>query len=305
MVGMADRGHSVKVLDHGFVKLVDHMGTDESIIEAARMSTDKGFERWDLGDFCRKCGLKPEDESSDFKVTRSKCEHVWEAVTGDAKLLGFLYKNHHATPFEMCELVIEVQAPILVFREWHRHRTQSYNEMSARYIQMPDLHYIPENIRMQSKTNKQGGEGELDKDKQGLITEHWYQEQRDVYATYDELVAMGVEKGLARINTPVSRYSRMRAKANLRNWLAFLTLRIAPNALWEIQQYAQAVAFFVERLWPRSYALWEEHTRYAMNLSRTEIRVLHDLLSQMPGRPTDEQGAIIKRLGAAHDAVAK
>lgn len=293
---MNHRGDCTSVLDHGYVKLVDYMGTDEAIIEAARMSTGKGFLGWDPGP-CPVC-------STDTLKREGGC-HACEGkgnIPGDARMMEFLYKNHHATPFEMCELVIEVQAPILVFREWHRHRTQSYNEMSARYIQMPNLHYLPEKIRMQSKTNKQGGDGQLPMAKQADADQAWNTEQQSVYATYDELVALGVEKGLARLNTPVSRYSRMRAKANLRNWLGFLTLRIAPNALWEIQQYAQVVSSIVQRLWPRSHALWEEFTRHSLTLSRTEVKVLRNLLIQMPGRPTDEQDAIIKRLKQAYDS---
>src|SRR5438105_1019122 len=118
----------IEILDHGYVRLIESWGSDERIIESARMSTDKGFKGW------------PEDE----------------------KLLRFLWQNKHHTPFEMAGLTIEVQAPLIVFREWHRHRTQSYNEMSGRYTVLPDLYYVPCLERVmngkQSSKNKQGSE---------------------------------------------------------------------------------------------------------------------------------------------------
>jgi thymidylate synthase (FAD) len=148
-----DKGTEFKVLDHGYVKLIDHMGTDESIIEAARMSTGKGFVSWNPYYICNHC--------LNTDVHFSSCGYKEKALThmprGDAGLLEHLYKNKHMTPFEMCELSIEVQAPIFVFREWHRHRTQSYNEFSARYSQMFNLHYVPEADRFLPKksSNKQ------------------------------------------------------------------------------------------------------------------------------------------------------
>ena len=104
----------VELLDHGYLSLVETWGSDERIVEAARMSTGKGFLGWGTAD-----------------------------APGDEKLLKFLSDNAHATPFEMAGLIVEVQAPIMVFREWHRHRTQSYNEMSARYTPLPDVNYLP------------------------------------------------------------------------------------------------------------------------------------------------------------------
>jgi thymidylate synthase (FAD) len=224
----------MKVLDYGSVELIETWGSDESIIEAARMSTGKGFLGW--GD-----AEKP----------------------GDEKLLAFLWNNKHATPFEMAGAIIEVQAPIFVFREWHRHRTQSYNEMSARYTPLPDVNYIPtvERLMLNSRTNKQAG---TIKGAEELTVEraHRFQNQlADVYAhdqrMYEDALAWGVPKELARVHLPVGRYSKMRASANLRNWLAFLTLRMAPSAQWEIQQYAQAVHSNLAACFPRTIALFD------------------------------------------------
>jgi thymidylate synthase (FAD) len=221
----------IQLLDHGYVKLIESWGSDERIIEAARMSTDKGFQGWGTID-----------------------------APGDEKLLRYLWEHKHATPFEMAGLVIDVQAPIFVFREWHRHRTQSYNEMSARYVPLPDVNYVPtvERLLLGGGSNKQAqGIGNL------LHVNEAETFQRDLQAAYKEAeiqyqhaLHVGVPKELARLCIPVGRYSRMRASANLRNWLAFLTLRMAPNAQWEIRQYAQAVCSLVEQAFPRTHALF-------------------------------------------------
>jgi thymidylate synthase (FAD) len=224
----------IKILDEGYVSLVESWGSDESIIEAARMSTGKGFNGWGT------------DENP-----------------GDEKLLAFLYNNKHSTPFEMGGVVIEVKAPIFVFREWHRHRTQSYNEMSARYIPLPDENYIPTMDRLMvgantATTNKQAqGNGKL-------LSPHaageWRAQLKDLYEraqlVYEMGIEMGIPKELARLPVPVARYSRMRASANLRNWLAFLTLRQAPAAQWEIRQYADAVGQIVADRFPRTWELF-------------------------------------------------
>lgn len=227
----------MQVLDHGYVVKIEHWGSDERIIEAARMSTNKGFLGWG-----------PREDGS----------------PGDEKLLRYLYEHKHATPFEMAGLVIEVQAPIFVFREWHRHRTQSYNEMSARYTPLPDLNYVPtvERLIVNSKTNKQAGvvggaqvldEAGAEAYRRELIAMYEGQER-----FYQKALFMGVPKELARNHLPVGRYSRMRAAANLRNWLAFLTLRADKAAQWEIQQYAHGVGSFIAECFPRTWALFCE-----------------------------------------------
>jgi len=268
----------VQILDHGYLKLVDSMGTEESIIEAARMSTGRGFEGWGPGYVCSHCRIR-QGTGQEFLSTgdgRTHHAHNWEPTKGDARLLARLYKDQHSTPFEMCQLVVEVQAPIMVFREWHRHRTQSFNEMSARYVQMPNLHYVPEpsRIQAQSATNKQGSGASLPDDIGRKIADDLAVEQAEIYEHYDDLIDAGVAREIARLNTPVSRYSRMRASSNLRNWLHFLHLRMAPGAQWEIRQYANAVAEVIKVLWPRTYSLFEEHTLGAVTLSRSQAAKL-------------------------------
>lgn len=214
------------VLDHGYVKLIEQWGSDERIIESARMSTGRGFEGWEK----------------------------------DAKLLAFLYSHKHLTPFEMCGMTIEVKAPLFVFREWHRHRTQSYNEMSARYIPMPDENYMPDVDRIEF-LGRQAGNKQSDADKLSIEScANFRLDLRALYTKaqqiYEDALAAGVPKELARLVVPVGRYSRMRASANLRNWLAFLTLRMDPAAQWEIQQYAAGVGKIIEHLFPRTWGLF-------------------------------------------------
>ncbi len=248
------------VLDHGYVKAIEHWGSDERIIEAARMSTDKGFLGW---------GPKVCDHCSPINMVGGPrhfgngCEKCTDGrVAGDERLLGYLYNNKHMTPFEMAGLVIEVQAPIFVFREWHRHRTQSYNEMSARYTPLPDLNYIPtiERLLINSKTNKQAGtiKGAKELDEVGAkayqirLARNYEQDER----FYQESLQMGVPKELARNHLPVGRYSKMRASTCLRNWLAFLTLRADNAAQYEIRQYAFAVQEILEGFFPRTLDLF-------------------------------------------------
>src|SRR5688572_6641423 len=187
------------VLDHGYIQLIETWGSDERIIEAARMSTGKGFLGWG-----------PKEDGS----------------PGDEKLLAFLWNNKHATPFEMAGLTIEIQAPIFVFREWHRHRTQSYNEMSARYTPLPDMNYMPtiERLMLNSLTNKQAGRvagaDDLTLENAAKFRRMLMEQYTKAQALYDWALQCGVPKELARVHLPVGRYSKMRASANLRNWLA-------------------------------------------------------------------------------------
>jgi len=166
------------------------------------------------------------------------------------------------SPFEMAGMIIEVQAPIFVFREWHRHRTQSYNELSARYTELPDMFYIPSIERLmagkQGKRNKQGSEEGFNKHMAEGLQTILRLATNQSRAMYNGLLSDGLSRELARLVIPVNQYSRMRASANLRNWLAFLELRQAEGAQWEIRCFADAVAKLVEENFPRTYALFKE-----------------------------------------------
>ena len=223
------------VLDHGHVSLVESWGSDQRIIEAARLSTDGAFRGWGTAD-----------------------------APGDERLLRYLWTHKHASPFEMAGMTLEVQAPIFVVREWQRHRTQSYNEMSARYAPLPDLHYLPtiERVMADGGGNKQAGAMAGAQPITREYAEEFVRVLELAYeagqALYTSALAAGVPKELARLALPMGRYTRMRASANLRNWLAFLTLRLASDAQWEIRQYAHAVLTLVRVSFPRTAELFEE-----------------------------------------------
>lgn len=228
------------VLDHGYVRFVEDWGVGDArvaeagIIEAARQSTQGSFRGWEE----------------------------------DQKLLTTLYtsKPQHAGPFEFAGMTIEVQAPILVFREWHRHRTQSYAEMSARYAPVPNFHYMPTVERCLSELkaagrNKQAqamaGAPELTSE----AALEWLYSLEQLYAYADTVYQMGLKIGLpkevARCPMPVGRYSRMRATGNLRNWLAFMTLRADPGAQWEIRQFAHAVGSILAHRFEHTWGLYQ------------------------------------------------
>jgi thymidylate synthase (FAD) len=244
----------ISVLDKGYVVLVETWGSDERIIESARMSTAKGFQGW--GPACTRCGGSPGEDI--YGVCKDGDDHDYRP--GDEKLLKFLWDNAHATPFEMAGLTIEVKAPIMVFREWHRHRVPfGYNEMSARYTPLPDENYMPTVGRLlqvnTASTNKQQqGAGVKVEEEDALA---WLAELADVYEhaerVYKRGIELGIAKELARLPVPVGRYSAMRATANLRGWLGFLKLRCATGAQWEIRMYANVVADIIRRHFPRTH----------------------------------------------------
>lgn len=260
----------IEVLDHGYVELIEYWGSEESIIAAARMSTQGAFRGW--GKLVCSCGA--ESETGDWSsIDRCPDERggahvsIDGAKSGDEKLLAYLWRNRHSTPFEMAGATFEVQAPIAVFREWHRHRTQSYNEMSARYAPLPDLNYVPtvDRCLVAGGMNKQAGAvagaAELTPER----AEAWRMALALAYETaqnaYELGLTLGVPKEVARMCVPVGRYSKMRASTDLRNWLGFLALRSSaknPNAQWEIRQFADAVFELLRRRFPRTCALFSE-----------------------------------------------
>lgn len=260
-----------KILDHGYLKLVEGWGSDERIVEAARMSTGKGFLGW--GPVCRTCkqpmngadATCPDPSPGEPLVDCGRGGHYFDQP-GDEKLLRYLWQNKHATPFEMAGATFEVQAPIFVFREWHRHRVPfGYNEASARYAPLPDLNYVPSVERLMlggGHLTKQAGTVEGAAALTQNAAEQFqarlcavYSEQEDLYRW---ALDAGVPKELARVHLPVGRYSRMRATGNLRGWLAFLSLRDHAAAQWEIRQYAAAVRDELRVLFPRTLALFDE-----------------------------------------------
>lgn len=256
------------LLDHGYIQLIDVWGSDERIIESARMSTAKGFLGWGpLDKDCPVCFGKGEiyAEGSSLDGRCHNCRGTGKAP-GDEKLLRFLWENQHSSPFEMGGMTIEVQAPIFVFREWHRHRVPfGYNELSARYTPLPDVNYVPSLERCMIGSdgkNKQAGTikgaAELTEEQAAL----WQEMLRSQYdlaeALYQHGLKIGLPKELARVIVPVGRYSRMRATGNVRGWLAFMKLRSAESAQWEIRQFSLHIGQLIAEHFPQTSKLFEE-----------------------------------------------
>jgi len=261
------------LLDHGYIAYVDSWGSDHRIIQAARMSTSKGFLGWERETVwvCGTCKYSLTNNYEPWVGHVINCPNNCglleidkaKSHAGDLKLLKYLYEHHHMTPFEMAGMAVEVQAPIFVFREWHRHRTQSYNELSARYTPLPDLNYVPtvERLLIPGGNNKQaiGLDGKVLDEYNAIV---WNQELKDAYENVQRVyqcgLDLGVPKELARLPVSVGRYSRMMASANLRNWLQFLTLRMDEAAQYEIRVYAHAVAELIQEKFPRTYELFDK-----------------------------------------------
>jgi thymidylate synthase (FAD) len=218
----------LKVLDYGHVRLVDSMGSDLSIVRSARVSYNAV---WRTG----------EDEGK------------------DAKLIQYLIKNRHTTPFESVTFTFDVKAPIFVFRQWHRHRTWSYNEMSARYTELPEEFYIPEakEITTQSASNKQMRTDELHPDGE-VMREVMRLNNEAAFVSYRQLLHMGCPRELARSVLPVATYSQMFGTVNLWNLFHFLNLRTHAHAQFEIRVYALAMLELIRPICPVAVTAWEE-----------------------------------------------
>jgi len=230
---------TIKLLDHGFVRLVDYMGDDLSIVRNARVSYDAN---WRAGD----------DKGS------------------DTRLINYLYDNGHNTPFEAVTLTFDVKAPIFVFRQWHRHRTQSYNELSARYRELPEEFYIPEPhlVGTQNADNKQMRDPltpeEFDalpnanKEDVHVMLETMRMQNAGTFSLYKQMINKGMPRELARSILPVSTYSHMFATMNLHNLFKFLGERLHPHAQYEIRVYAEAMLGLVEPIVPVAVAAFKK-----------------------------------------------
>lgn len=211
----------IKVLDKGFVQLIDHLGSDLSVVNAARVSFGKRKDAFD---------------------------------DGDAKLIKYLAAHEHTSPFRHTAMTLHVKAPIFVFRQWMKHRIGSeFNEISGRYVEFPeDEFYVPEVFRRQAKVNKQGSEGEIDEAHRGPAASTYLEACRGSVRQYKELLAMGVCKEQARCVLPLGLYSEVYWTVSLQAVAHFIRLRSDAHAQWEIQQYAAAMRTIVERVYPVS-----------------------------------------------------
>ena len=219
----------VKVLNHGHVRLVDSMGSDLSIIRNARVSYDAEMRTG-------------EDEGK------------------DAKLIDYLVRNHHTSPLDSVQFTFDVKAPIFVFRQWHRHRTWSFNEISARYSELPEEYYIPEisQITHQHESNKQMRTDDIHKEAE-LIQRMISAQGESAFANYHQMLKMGCPRELARSVLPVGTYSHMFATVDLHNLFGFLKLRLHEHSQYEIRVFAQAILDLIEPVVPMAVAALKKY----------------------------------------------
>ncbi len=244
-----------KTLDKGYVVLRDYLGTDESIVAAARVSYDKG-----VGD-----------------------------KEGNNRLISFLMREGHTSPFEQCVLTFDIKAPIFVFREMIRHRTFRLNEISGRYAVLPEEYYIPDvnRVQGQSITNKQGSGEFLGEEVAVTFLEDTVKYVSSAaFDSYHEALEDGVSKELARIILPVNTYSRMRVQCDLHNLFHFLKLRLSGKAQWEIRQTAEAMANITRQCFSVSYKAFEEYVLYSKSLSFSERKILADYFNNLVQAPS-------------------
>ncbi|HTT35135.1 MAG TPA: FAD-dependent thymidylate synthase [Thermoplasmata archaeon] len=244
----ADRLIGVRhpVLSHGFVVLVDYMGNDAAIVQAARVSYGQG--------------------------TRS--------FRDDRALVRYLLRHRHTTPFEMVELKFLVRLPIYVARQWIRHRAASVNEFSARYSVMPDEFDVPapDDVRRQSTRNRQGRGDPLPPDVVEAFRGDVERIHRDAYAAYLKALEAGVARETARIVLPLAYYTEWYWKSDLHNLLHFLALRLDPHAQEEIRRYAAEIARIAQVVCPVALEAFEEFTREGIQLGRREQVALKAIL---------------------------
>lgn len=213
-------GHEIQVLDRGYVRLVGYYGKDLTIVEAARVS----YQSPSKGD------------------------------EADKKLLHYLYKNRHTSPFEQCNITFNIKLPLFVQGQMVRHRTQKLNQMSARYTEMPDEFYIPKSWRPQDKKNKQGSIESEDWNPDlawGIdATECLKRYCAAAYKLYQDMIDAGISKEMARMHLPQNLYTEIYSQWDIHNLIHFFNLRLDEHAQWEVRQYAKAMFEIFEELFP-------------------------------------------------------
>ena len=229
---------AIPCLDRGFIRLVDSMGSDDAIVQAARVSYGKGTRK----------------------------------VSQDRGLIRYLMRHRHTTPFEMVEFKFHAKMPIFVARQWVRHRTANINEYSLRYSEARDEFYIPdeEHILFQSKLNKQGRSGEVPADLKKKVQDYFRDISDKSYTIDAELNDAGIARELARAVLPVNLYTEWYWKNDLHNILHFLSLRLDPHAQYEIRIYAEAMAEIVKKIAPFAYEAFKDYVVGGMRFSSIE-----------------------------------
>ncbi|MEM7732426.1 MAG: FAD-dependent thymidylate synthase [Pseudomonadota bacterium] len=239
-----------EVLDHGFVRVVDYMGDDNAICQAARVSYGKGT----------------------------------KSVQNDEGLIRYLMRHWHSTPFEMCEIKLHVKLPVFVARQWIRHRTANVNEYSARYSILDREFYIPapEHVAAQSVVNNQGRGEALTGDEAARVLEILKADSTRTYDHYEEMInqdgQQGLARELARMNLPANIYTQWYWKVDLHNLLHFLRLRADAHAQYEIRVYAEAMCKIVADWVPFAYAAFEDYRLGGASMSATGLDCIRRML---------------------------
>lgn len=250
--------HPFPLLDHGFVRVVDYMGDDNAIVQAARVSYGRGTKK----------------------------------STQDKALIAYLMRHRHTTPFEMCEIKFHVKMPIFVARQWLRHRTASVNEYSARYSILSKEFYVPslEHLAPQSSINNQGREGVLSSAEAARVLDILRSDAQSAYAHYEEMMnaredgsvidenRTGIARELARMNLSLNFYTEFYWKIDLHNLLHFISLRADSHAQYEIRVYAEEMARIVEKWTPFAHEAFTNYRINATTLSGGAWQVIQRML---------------------------
>ena len=248
----------IEVLDHGFIRVIDYMGDDSSIVQSARVSYGKGTKK----------------------------------ISNDKGLIKYLMRHRHSTPFEMCEIKFHIKLPIFIARQWIRHRTANVNEYSARYSILDKEFYIPsaENLAAQSAINNQGRGDALTDDEASNVIQIPKKDAEQTYSNYETLLnessegniidesKSGIARELARMNLTLNTYTQWYWKIDLNNLLHFLALRADDHAQYEIRVYADAMLDIVKKWVPLTYEAFEDYRIGGTELSAKEVNLMRKLL---------------------------
>ena len=247
----------IKVLDHGFIRLVDYMGGDSRIVQSARVSYGKGT----------------------------------KSVREDEALIDYLMRHQHTSPFEQVVLTFHCKMPIFIARQWIRHRAARVNEISGRYSVMEDEFYLPEEtaIQYQNKDNRQGRDPqEVPAHLRQKVLDILTKGQQVAYDDYQKMLADDIARELARINLPLSLYTQWYWQIDLHNLFHFLELRMDEHAQWEIRQYANVIADITRTVAPLAFRAFETHVVNAVRFSGSEIQAL---AANLRGQEHDLKGS--------------
>lgn len=261
----------MKVLDDGFVRVVDTMGNDASIVQAARISYGAGTKQ----------------------------------VHQDRGLIRYLMRHQHTTPFEMCEIKLHVRVPMDIWRQWIRHRTASVNEYSTRYSEAIDKAHRATHWRKQSGTNKQGSDGDITPVGALALSQEEERLQNFARQVYEARLVLNVAREQARKDLPLSTYTEAYWKIDLHNLFHFLKLRLHPHAQWEIRQYAEVINGIVKAWVPMAHEAFTDYVLRAVTITGPEIDYLHHKgeLSKRELRELNEKLELLELLNPIDSSV--